>query len=77
MNWREDYDELFTAGRQQDPANPIPIITRGRDGLEGDHPFRKALASAVESVLVELVREEEARAKEGVTTETVEDEANP
>lgn len=64
------YDELFAARRQQDPANPIPIITRGRDGLEGDHPFRKALASAVESVLVELVREEEAKAKESATTET-------
>ena len=64
------YDERFEARQRQDPANPIPIITRGRDGLEGDHPFRKALAGAVESVLAELVRKEEAQAKEGVTTET-------
>ena len=64
------YDELFAARQQQGPANPIPIITRGRDGLEGDHPFRKALAGAVENILAGLVREEEAKAKEGTTTET-------
>ena len=59
-----EYDARFVAGQPQDKRNPVPIITRSRDGLQQTHPFYKALATAVEKPLGELVREEEKKSKE-------------
>lgn len=62
-----EYDGRFLAREPQDPSNNVPIITRSRDGLEHNHPFYKALATAVEQPLAELIAAEEERAKgEGV-----------
>ena len=65
-----DYDDHLSDPQGQEDANPMPIITRARDGLETEHPFRKALAAAVEQVLGELVKEEEERARQSVTIES-------
>jgi len=59
-----EYDTRFETNQPQDKRNPIPIITRSRDGLQPTHPFYKALATAVEKPLGELVHEEEKKAKE-------------
>jgi hypothetical protein len=59
-----EYDRRLEAREPQDDRNPIPIITRRRDGLQETHPFYKALAAAVEGPLGELVRQEEKKAKE-------------
>lgn len=58
---QDRYDEAVVAGRgTDDPANPVPIITRTRTGLSRDHPFTAALAAFVEAQLRPLVEEEEA-----------------
>jgi hypothetical protein len=59
-----EYDRRLLVGEHQDDRNPIPVITRRRDGLQPTHPFYKALAAAVEKPLGELIREEEKKAKE-------------
>jgi hypothetical protein len=62
-----EYDRRFLAREPQESSNNVPIITRNRDGLEHNHPFYKALATAVEGPLGELVTAEEERARgEGV-----------
>jgi hypothetical protein len=38
-----EYDDAESHGREHSPLNPIPIISRSRDGLEHEHPFYKAL----------------------------------
>lgn len=58
------YDDV-EAG-EHSPLNPIPIISRSRDGLEHEHPFYKLLVDVVEPLLAELVREEERKAKDEV-----------
>ena len=65
-----DYDKRLLAHESQDPRNPIPIITRRRDGLQRAHPFYKALAAAVEGLLGPLVAEEEKKSREHVSTES-------
>lgn len=45
------------------PANPMPIISRQRDGLEKEHPFAKALRTAAEEPLARLVKEEADRVR--------------
>jgi hypothetical protein len=57
-----EYDEKLVSRRPQDENNPIPIITRHRDGLQHTHPFYRALAAACEKPLGELIKAEEARA---------------
>jgi hypothetical protein len=64
------YDDVEAAGGDHSPLNPMPIISRSRDGLEHEHPFYKVLVEAVEPSLVELVREEERKAKEGEVRES-------
>jgi hypothetical protein len=59
-----EYDRRLLAGERQDDRNPIPVITRRRDGLQPTHPFYKALATVVEKPLGELIREEEKKARE-------------
>jgi len=58
-----DYDNRMTAGEPATEENPIPIITRRRDGLQHTHPFYRALAAAVEEELGRLVAAEEATAR--------------
>jgi hypothetical protein len=65
-----EYDDVESGGGEHNPLNPIPIISRSRDGLEREHPFHKALVGAVEPLLAELVRDEELRAKEGEVRES-------
>jgi hypothetical protein len=65
-----EYDNEEAAGGGHRPLNPIPIISRGRDGLEHEHPFYKGLVAAVEPVLAGLIREEERKAKEGEVRES-------
>ncbi|MGA2876295.1 MAG: hypothetical protein ABSE82_12245, partial [Nitrososphaerales archaeon] len=59
-----EYDELEAKNLGHAPQNPIPIISRSRDGLEHEHPFYKALAKAVDSVFGPLVEDEEQRASQ-------------
>lgn len=66
-----EYDRRLLAREAQDQRNPIPIITRRRDGLQKSHPFYKSLALAAERYLGELVAEEEKKAREHVSTESV------
>lgn len=47
-----------------DPSNPMPIISRQRDGLEKDHPFARALREAAEKALGRLVKEEADKVRE-------------
>ena len=65
-----EYDNVDAAGGEHSPLNPIPIISRSREGLEHEHPFFKALVGAGEPLLAELVREEERKAKEGEVRES-------
>jgi len=65
-----EYDSRLQARQPQDPANPQPIITRRRDGLQHSHPFYKALTAAAESALAPLVEQEEKNARERVSTES-------
>jgi hypothetical protein len=59
-----EYDERLLQGDQPDNANPMPIISRRRDGLNQSHPFVVALTEAVEGPLGELVAEEAERARQ-------------
>ena len=65
------YDEKFVAGKQKEASNPIPIITRRRDGLQKNHPFYKALAAQVEKYLEPLISAEEKKSKEQSSTESI------
>jgi Histidine kinase-, DNA gyrase B-, and HSP90-like ATPase len=65
-----EYDDAEAGRIDHDPLNPIPIITRSRDGLEREHPFSKVLAAAVEPVLGKFIREEEERARQGDVRES-------
>lgn len=65
-----EYDNVEAGGDEHSPLNPIPIISRSRDGLEHEHPFFKALVGAMEPLLGELVRDEERKAKEGEVRES-------
>lgn len=67
----EEYDHRLEVRKPQDSSNPVPIITRRRDGLQHAHPFYKALAGAVEPILGELIRDEEQRAKKHAKSETI------
>jgi len=57
------YDDLQSSGKPHPADNPIPIISRTRDGLRHEHPFYVALRMAAEGVLKEIVKEEEERIK--------------
>lgn len=64
------YDDLEATGGDHSPLNPMPIISRSRDGLEHEHPFYKALVGVIEPLVAELVRDEERRAREGEVRES-------
>ncbi|KUI13449.1 hypothetical protein AU191_16805 [Mycolicibacterium acapulense] len=59
------YDDLESGSQEHTSDNPMPIITRTRDGLEHEHPFYKALVEAAEPHLARLVKAEEKKAQEG------------
>jgi hypothetical protein len=59
-----EYDDQRERDERHPESNPIPIISRRREGLAPDHPFAKALAAAVDDVLAERVRIEEERERE-------------
>lgn len=65
-----EYDDVEGRGDDHSALNPMPIISRSRDGLEHEHPFYKALIGAVEPLLSDIVREEERKAKEGEVRES-------
>jgi hypothetical protein len=53
-----EYDDRLEHGKAHPQQNPMPIISRRREGLNHSHPFYEALRQAVESPLGELVAEE-------------------
>jgi hypothetical protein len=59
-----EYDERLEKGEGQVTDNPMPIITRRRDGLNPQHPFVEMLKKAVEGPLGKLVAKEAERARE-------------
>jgi hypothetical protein len=63
------YDDLADRGKR-DPMNPLPIISRRRDGLQDDHPFTRSLTKIIDGVLGNLIREAEAEAKAGTFHQT-------
>lgn len=65
-----EYDNVEAARGEHSSLNPMPIITRSRDGLEHEHPFYRALVEVAEPILADLVREEERKAKEGEVRES-------
>jgi hypothetical protein len=58
-----EYDDRSTRSVPHTADNPIPLISRTRDSLRREHPFYVALSRAAESILREVVREEEERAR--------------
>lgn len=59
-----EYDERLVKGEEHISENPMPIITRRRDGLSLQHPFVEAIKKAVEGPLGNLVAQEAERARE-------------
>lgn len=62
------YDDRADAGGRADESNPIPIISRKRDGLAVEHPFVRAATEACEEILKELVQGEERREQDETRT---------
>jgi hypothetical protein len=60
----EEFDERVDKRIQHTVDNPIPIISRRREGLAEEHPFVKALKRLAEAELGPLITERERRAKE-------------
>ena len=59
----QEHDNRRAEGMEPDPRNPIPIISRRREGLAPAHPFAQALRAAVEQPFGELIAAEEERAR--------------
>lgn len=69
-----EYDDRDERREPHPAANPIPIISRRRQGLAAEHPFTKALTVAVEELLRPIVdkleEEDRARSRELESSET-------
>lgn len=63
------YDDASETGEGHTDSNPLPIISRSRDGLEQGHPFARSLEAAVMTLLGPLIEEEEKKAAERGTVE--------
>jgi len=63
-----EHDNRLEANEAPSASNPIPIISRHREGLNASHPFVKALYASAEAVLSELIAAEEDRAKQEIET---------
>jgi len=59
-----EYDDRAEAGESHPQENPVPIISRRREGLSPDHPFTKALFALIDNYLKERVNLEENRERE-------------
>lgn len=59
-----EYDNRDERGERHPDTNPMPIISRQRDGLMEDHPFRQALALEIEKALAPLIASREKRQRE-------------
>jgi hypothetical protein len=59
-----EYDDKDERRERHPDENPIPIISRQRDGLVEEHPFREALAGSVEQELAPLIAARETRLRE-------------
>ena len=57
-----EYDNRLVLGQDHPDSNEFDIISPNRQGLEKNHPFRKAIQKAVEPILKELINKEEAGA---------------
>jgi len=67
-----EYDRRLVAHQPREELNPMPIISRHRDGLQRNHPFYKALATAVEKPLGQLISAEEKKTREQTGKESPE-----
>jgi hypothetical protein len=63
-----EYDDNLGKDAPLDPANPMPIISRRRDGLNANHPFVQALKKATEGPLGNLIADEAERARDAART---------
>ena len=59
-----EYDDRDERGERHPESNPMPIISRQRDGLMEDHPFRQAVAVLIEKELAPLIAAREKRQRE-------------
>ena len=59
----DEHDQRLERDQERGLKNPIPIISRTRDGLMHEHPFYEALKAAVDGPLRELVAKEEERSR--------------
>jgi hypothetical protein len=66
----KEYDDESEAGRAHSDANPTPIISRSRDGLEREHPFVAALSESIEAFLRPLIEAEELKARDSGNRES-------
>ena len=66
----EEYDNRLSTQSPQQEQNPVPIITRRRDGLQKAHPFYKKLVTVIEGPLGVLIEQEEKKAREKGAHET-------
>ena len=60
----KEYDDRMESGLSPSSDNPLPIITRTRDGLQPEHPFVQALRSAIEKPLGDVINKQAEREKE-------------
>jgi hypothetical protein len=58
------FDDVDEGDEQHPDSNPIPIISRRRQGLATDHPYTQALTEAVEAVLEPIMEELEEAERE-------------
>lgn len=59
-----EYDDRAEVGKSHPQENPVPIISRRREGLSPDHPFTKALYDLIDRYLKERVDLEEERERD-------------
>ncbi len=59
-----EYDDLQDKEQEHPSENPMPLISRTREGINSDHPFYIALKEAVERPLGDLIEKEAASAAE-------------
>lgn len=57
-----EYDDDLDKGKEHHSSNPMPIISRNRDGLNGEHPFVKALFTAADKELGKYIKIERDKA---------------
>jgi hypothetical protein len=69
----DEFDSRAEKGVQHPPDNPMPIISRRRQGLVEEHPLYQAIKRLAEAELAPLVAEREQRARQ--RSRTVEQES--